>query len=209
MGRISRSRHIHRSRIPLEVCFGGYPLIGMGVSLRRSAPARFCPNHLRYFPPCYPERKREICRPPWPATTCTTLSADRSEGYEMARSALRTNLYPAIGLEGRCRLTALRSARVEFFRNCRRQTFFVTVTLRMRLRPLTPTLSPRGEEPRRQEEESRGKIHPSRRSYSSTALSNTCAPAAHSSKLVDSASLWEMPPAQGTKIIVVGATRAM
>ena len=33
-------------------------------------------------------------------------------------------------------------------------------------------------------------------------------PAAHSSKLVDSASLCEMPPAQGTKIIVVGATRA-
>jgi hypothetical protein len=50
--------------------------------------------------------------------------------------------------------------------------------------------------------------HPNRRSYSSTALSSTCAPAAHSSKLVDSASLWEMPPAQGTKIMVVGATRA-
>ena len=50
--------------------------------------------------------------------------------------------------------------------------------------------------------------HPSRRSYSRTALSRTCAPAAHSSKLVDSASLCEMPPRHGTKIMVVGATRA-
>ena len=50
--------------------------------------------------------------------------------------------------------------------------------------------------------------HPNVRSYSNTALSSTWAPAAHSSKLVDSASLCEMPPAQGTKIMVVGATRA-
>jgi len=49
---------------------------------------------------------------------------------------------------------------------------------------------------------------PSLRSNSSTALSSTWAPAAHSSKLVDSASLCEIPPAQGTKIMVVGATRA-
>jgi hypothetical protein len=54
-----------------------------------------------------------------------------------------------------------------------------------------------------------GPCHPSLRSYSSTALSSTWAPAAHSVKLVDSASLCEMPPAQGTKIMVVGATRAM
>ena len=53
------------------------------------------------------------------------------------------------------------------------------------------------------------RAHPSRRSNSSTALSSTCAPAAHSSGVVDSASLCEMPPAQGTKIIVVGATRDM
>ena len=53
------------------------------------------------------------------------------------------------------------------------------------------------------------RLSPSRRSNSSTALSKTCAPAAHSSKLVDSASLCEMPPAQGTKIMVVGATRAI
>src|SRR5215469_11612526 len=52
-------------------------------------------------------------------------------------------------------------------------------------------------------------VQPSRRSYSSTALSRTCAPAAHCSKLVHSASLWEIPPRLGTKIIVVGATRAM
>jgi hypothetical protein len=39
--------------------------------------------------------------------------------------------------------------------------------------------------------------HPSRRSYSGTALSNTCEPAAHSLKLVDSASSREMLPGQG------------
>src|ERR1700722_17931070 len=49
--------------------------------------------------------------------------------------------------------------------------------------------------------------HPSPRSYSSTASSSTCAPAAHCSKVVDSASLWLMPSWQGTKIMVVGATR--
>ncbi|HEX8808307.1 MAG TPA: lysozyme inhibitor LprI family protein [Xanthobacteraceae bacterium] len=46
-------------------------------------------------------------------------------------------------------------------------------------------------------------VQPSRRSYSSTALSNTCAPAAHCSKLVHSASF-----RLGTKTMVVGATRA-
>src|SRR5271154_5867919 len=58
-------------------------------------------------------------------------------------------------------------------------------------------------------EKPRYSAQPKRRSNSNTALSKTCAPAAHSSKLVDSASLCEMPPAQGTKIMVVGATRAM
>jgi uncharacterized protein YecT (DUF1311 family) len=52
-------------------------------------------------------------------------------------------------------------------------------------------------------------VQASRRSYSSTALSRTCAPAAHCSKLVHSASLCEIPPRLGTKIMVVGATRAM
>src|SRR6516165_8174535 len=51
-------------------------------------------------------------------------------------------------------------------------------------------------------------VQPSRRSYSSTAFSRSCAPAAHCSKLVHSASLWEIPPRLGTKIMVVGATRA-
>jgi hypothetical protein len=50
--------------------------------------------------------------------------------------------------------------------------------------------------------------HVNPRSYSRTASSRTCAPAAHCSKAVDSASLWLMPLRQGTKIIVVGATRA-
>ena len=51
--------------------------------------------------------------------------------------------------------------------------------------------------------------HAKPRSYSRTASSRTCAPAAHCAKVVDSASLWLMPFRQGTKIMVVGATRAM
>src|SRR4051794_36863869 len=44
---------------------------------------------------------------------------------------------------------------------------------------------------------------------SSTAFSSTLAPAVRSSGLASSISLWLMPPTQGTKIIAVGATRAM
>ena len=46
-------------------------------------------------------------------------------------------------------------------------------------------------------------------SYSKIAFRRTCAPAEHSSKVVFSASLWLKPPSHGTKIIVVGATRAI
>lgn len=51
---------------------------------------------------------------------------------------------------------------------------------------------------------------PSRQPASvSTLSSSTCAPAAQSSGLVYSASLWLMPLAEGTKIIPAGSTRAM
>ncbi len=44
---------------------------------------------------------------------------------------------------------------------------------------------------------------------SSTAFSSTAQPMARSSGLASSISLWLMPPTQGTKIMAVGATRAM
>src|SRR5690606_35054269 len=52
---------------------------------------------------------------------------------------------------------------------------------------------------------------PSQRAFalSSMAWRRTPQPAARSSGFAFSASLWLMPPSQGTKIIAVGATRAM
>jgi len=44
---------------------------------------------------------------------------------------------------------------------------------------------------------------------SSTALSSTLQPAVKSPGLASSISLWLIPPTQGTKIIALGATRAM
>jgi len=78
-------------------------------------------------------------------------------------------------------------------RGCR--IFFPPVRLRNALRPARLRRAP--------SLQGRERRHPSRRSHCST-VSSTGAPAAHSSGSVDSASFCEMPPAEGTKIIVVG-----
>ena len=51
--------------------------------------------------------------------------------------------------------------------------------------------------------------YPAASALSSSAFNSTLQPAVRSSGLASSISLWLMPPTQGTKIIAVGATRAM
>src|SRR5258706_4233798 len=52
-------------------------------------------------------------------------------------------------------------------------------------------------------------VHLAIRAFSSITFSSTLQPAARSSALAFSISLWLMPPSHGTKIMLVGATLAM